>query len=119
MLRATSTLCAFLLCLPTTPIANITAQAALAKTSATPMTQKDCDSEAAAMRTYLTEHGVDEQRITVDETAYTTVGNAQAADKIVPAGGAIVTSPEHLSRALATFNQYAPYRQWIGVSSSS
>lgn len=82
-------------------------------------TQKDCDSEAAAMRTYLTEHGVDEQRITVDETAYTTVDNAQAADKIVPTGGAIVTSPEHLSRALATFNQYAPHRQWIGVSSSS
>lgn len=82
-------------------------------------TQNGCGSEAAAMRTYLIEHGIESQRITVDETAYTTVGNAQAADKIVPTGGVIVTSPEHLSRALATFNQYAPRRQWVGVSSGS
>ena len=82
-------------------------------------TQKGCNSEAEAMRTYLIEHGVKSQRITIDETAYTTVGNAQAADKIVPAGGVIVTSPEHLPRALETFNQYAPHRQWVGVSSGS
>ena len=82
-------------------------------------TQNGCGSEAEAMRAYLIERGVESQRITIDETAYTTVGNAQAADKIVPAGGVIVTSPEHLSRALETFNQYAPHRQWVGVSSGS
>lgn len=81
-------------------------------------TREGCNSEAAAMRTYLIEHGVEIQRITIDETAYTTVGNAQAADKIVPAGGVIVTSPEHLPRALETFNQYAPHRQWVGIPSS-
>lgn len=69
-------------------------------------TQNGCGSEAEAMRTYLIEHGVESQRITIDETAYTTVGNVQAADKIVPAGGVIVTSPEHLPRALETFNEY-------------
>lgn len=175
MLRATSALCALLLCSPTTPIVNITTQDALAHAATatisqtTPLlvqegtwivtlgarlnpdctmpnilterldktvqvalanmwapvlvtgglTQNGCGSEAAAMRTYLIEHGIESQRITVDETAYTTVGNAQAADKIVPTGGVIVTSPEHLSRALATFNQYAPRRQWVGVSSGS
>lgn len=81
-------------------------------------TQKGCSSEAAAMRTYLIEHGIEGERITVDEAAYTTVGDAQAADKIVPTGGVIVTSPEHLSRALETFNQYAPHRQWVGLSSN-
>ena len=175
MLRATSALCALLLCSPTTPIVNITTQDALAHAATatisqtTPLlvqegtwivtlgarlnpdctmpnilterldktvqvalanmwapvlvaggfTQNGCGSEAAAIRTYLIEHGIESQRITVDETAYTTVGNAQAADKIVPTGGVIVTSPEHLSRALATFNQYAPRRQWVGVSSGS
>lgn len=175
MLRATSALCALLLCSPTTPLVNITTQDALAHAATatisqtTPLlvqegtwivtlgarlnpdctmpnilterldktvqvalaniwapvlvtggfTQNGCGSEAAAMRTYLIEHGIESQRITVDETAYTTVGNAQAADKIVPTGGVIVTSPEHLSRALATFNQYAPRRQWVGVSSGS
>lgn len=175
MLRATSALCAFLLCVPTIPLVNITTQDALAHAATatisqtTPLlvqegtwivtlgarlnpdctmpnilterldktvqvalanmwapvlvtggfTQNGCGSEAAAMRTYLIEHGIESQRITVDETAYTTVGNAQAADKIVPTGGVIVTSPEHLSRALATFNQYAPRRQWVGVSSGS
>lgn len=175
MLRATSALCALLLCSPTTPLVNITTQDALAHAATatisqtTPplvqegtwivtlgarlnpdctmpnilterldktvqvalanmwapvlvtggFTQNGCGSEAAAMRTYLIEHGIESQRITVDETAYTTVGNAQAADKIVPTGGVIVTSPEHLSRALATFNQYAPRRQWVGVSSGS
>lgn len=99
-----------------------TVQVALANTWAPILvtggfTQKGCGSEAAAMHTYLIEHGIENQRITMDETAYTTVGNAQAADKIVPAGGVIVTSPEHLSRALETFNQYAPRRQWVGVAS--
>ena len=175
MLRATGTLCALLLCVPTTPIVNITTQATLARATTatisqtTPLlaqegtwivtlgarlnqdctmpnvlterldktvqvalanmwapvlvtggfTQNGCGSEAAAMHTYLIEHGVESQRITTDETAYTTVGNAQAADKIVPAGGVIVTSPEHLPRALETFNQYAPHRQWAGMPSSS
>ena len=156
MLRATSALCALLLCSPTTPLVNITTQDALAHAATatisqtTPLlvqegtwivtlgahlnpdctmpnilterldktvqvalanmwapvlvtggfTQNGCGSEAAAMRTYLIEHGIESQRITVDETAYTTVGNAQAADKIVPTGGVIVTSPEHLSLSL-------------------
>lgn len=81
-------------------------------------TQSACPSEAAAMKAGLVARGVVPWRITTDTTALSTVGNAQAANKMIHYGGVVVTSANHLPRALNscnTFNTYAPGKHWVGL----
>lgn len=79
-------------------------------------TQDKCPSEAIAMKAGLIARGVAPWRIVEDKAARSTVGNAQAADKLISYGGVVVTSADHLPRALNTFNTYAPGRHWVGLA---
>ena len=80
-------------------------------------TQPGCQSEATSMFNGLVARGIAPWRIVKDETAGSTVGNAQAAAKIAaPYGGVIITSPDHIHRALNTFDSYAPHKLWLGIS---
>ena len=80
-------------------------------------TRPQCQSEAASMRDGLVSRGVDSSRIVLDETATSTIENAQAALRVIPAftSPVIVTSDYHLDRALFTFYTTAPGRFWLGV----
>lgn len=81
-------------------------------------TQPGCQTEAQAMKDGLIARGISPHRIVLDNTAGSTVGNAQAAARIAgPYGGVLVTSPDHMNRALNTFDQYAPNKLWLGIMS--
>lgn len=80
-------------------------------------TQPGCQSEATSMFNGLVARGVAPWRIVKDETAGSTIGNAQAAAKIAaPYGGVLITSSDHMYRALNTFDSYAPHKLWLGIS---
>lgn len=69
------------------------------------------------MRRGLVNRGVSPLRVVLDNTAGSTVGNAQAAARIAaPYGGVLVTSADHMPRALATFDSYAPGKIWLGIN---
>lgn len=80
------------------------------------LTQPGCKTEAQAMRDGLVARGIPSIRIILDNSAGSTVGNAQAAARMVASyGGAVVTSSDHLPRAIDTFDAYAPNKIWLGI----
>ncbi|MFC9769754.1 YdcF family protein [Rhodococcus jostii] len=64
-------------------------------------------TEAQAMREWLTAHGVAEWRIISEDTSRSTLENAANTNRILgdrnAAGAVVVTSPDHLRRALTNF----------------
>lgn len=64
-------------------------------------------TEAAAMRDWLVDNGVDASRITIEDTSANTVANAQNSAAILLNRGltdvVLVTSPDHVRRAAASF----------------
>ncbi|WP_168701441.1 YdcF family protein [Gordonia paraffinivorans] len=64
-------------------------------------------TEAAAMRTWLVDNGIDASRIITEDKSTSTVANAQNTSEILRARGirdiVLVTSPSHLRRGAADF----------------
>ncbi|MGV0423765.1 YdcF family protein [Corynebacterium sanguinis] len=87
-------------------------------------TQPGCQAEAEYMRDFLVRTLVDPARIHVDTTAYSTVGNAQAtADSAGSSGnvmpvGVLVTSPNHIPRAIDTYTNASGNALWLAVPST-
>ncbi|WNI12154.1 YdcF family protein [Corynebacterium sp. Z-1] len=87
-------------------------------------TQPGCQTEAEYMRDFLVRTLVDPARIHVDTTAYSTVGNAQAtADSAGSSGnvmpvGVLVTSPNHIPRAIDTYTNASGNALWLAVPST-
>lgn len=62
-------------------------------------------NEAHAMRDWLLEHGVAEDRILVEDRSYSTVSNALHSRAVLPEAGSVivVTSADHVHRAVVDF----------------
>ncbi|EEI17738.1 YdcF family protein [Corynebacterium lipophiloflavum] len=86
-------------------------------------TQPGCQAEAEYMRDFLVGTFVDPSRISMDTSAYSTVGNALAtADSagssanVMPVG-VLVTSPNHIPRAIDTYTDVSDNALWLAVPS--